>query len=107
MRALGVVELQRVGNGVECAFGGAAEVPAQPRHATVAAVGAQPGLLRLQPGAAGQELAHLVAVVHGLAAATGADTAGGTGSTWNNRLCLIGPRWAFLDVAALPQTASG
>src|SRR6185437_5672559 len=42
-------------------------LPAQPGHAAVAAVNGQPGLLRGDPGAAGdQEVAYLVPVVHDL-----------------------------------------
>jgi hypothetical protein len=82
----GLVQLQRPGKGVQHALRDPAQVaplqagvvvdtypgqqgdllPAQARHAAVAAVGGQAGLLGGDPGPpGGQELADLVAVVHG------------------------------------------
>ena len=84
--ALGVLEVQRVGERVEDALGGAAEaaalhahvvvdrdagehgdlLAAQPCDPTVAAVRRQPGLLGRDPGAAGaEEVTDLRAQVHG------------------------------------------
>ena len=83
--ALGLIEVQGAGDPFQHAVGGPVRpaafqpgvvvdadpgqdrdlFPAQPGHPPVAAVGGQPGLLRGDPGPAGdQEVAHLVPVVH-------------------------------------------
>ena len=108
MGALGVVELQRVRDGVEHAVRNTLEVaafelhvvvdaeprehrgffPAQPRHATVPAEGRQSCLLWLEPGAAaGQELVHLGPVVHDSTLRRGPRGEGGAASTWDNSHC--------------------
>ena len=104
--AFGFVELQGAGDGFEDAVGDAGEVPAfepgvvvdadpgehgdlfaaQAGHAPVGAVGREPDILRGEAGAAGgEELAHVVPVVHAGHATTGpARAVGGSVVTWNS-----------------------
>ena len=94
MLALGLVELQGAGNGLEHRIRRPREVaafepgvvvhahpgqqgnlfPPQPQHATTAAVGRQPDLLRAEPGpTAAQQTLHLLAVIHDHDARAGAE----------------------------------
>ena len=108
VQALGLVERERVGEGLQDALGHAGEVPAlearvvvdahagehrdllpaQAGHAPVRAPGGQPGLLRGDPGPAGrEEVPGLVAVVHGVDATADRPGQGGPAGT------PVGRRW--------------